>query len=661
MNRISYIPHIDGLRALAVLLVLWCHLQIAYFQGGYIGVDVFFVISGYLITGILLKEYRNTGSISLGRFYVRRFRRLLPSLLAVCAISYLVAFLIFTGEQFSETSRSIPGVLFSFSNISFWLNTGYFDLNASSKLFLHTWSLSVEEQFYIVWPLLLLCVASSRKVTLTTISLLCIFSLLLNYLIFDTQFFMSEIFDPAPLNRLRDAQNTAFYLTPFRIYELGIGGIVACSHSFWQNLDKKLSMPIRELIVSGALLTLLIASTTFSDVTRFPYFYAIVPCLATAMLIAFSSKSKISLLLLSNRLSVFIGKLSYSLYLVHWPIIVIYLDLNKGRISSDGMFLLSALSFIFAFFLHRYVEQPFRRANPERTASQQTQILVLFLLSMIALAVVAANQNAFFQNRIPIERFYPTNKEMRIEERETYCRSFNPEIDDNIFTCQNYRGKPRSIYIVGDSHGMHLVSGFSEAFPEHNIYVAYQSACVPQSGFLNYKRAYERSDLAELCVSRNRLFLKMADEIYDDDLLLLTSKKDANPELMAEINNHLVSQLRALGRNAFTLGDFISPGVAMGDCFSRPKLLLSDQVIGSVCKPDGMRVSMELEYSEIISQSTEKYIPVWPTQCPDGDCSFFTSSGRPTHRDDNHLSIEGSIHWISKIKERGLFDLMPTE
>ncbi len=206
-NLKGYRPEIDGLRAVAVLLVIFFHYQFSIFGGGYVGVDVFFVISGYLITR-LIKDQVEGGNFSITSFYVRRMRRLFPALFFTLIITTLAAFLLFSAEHLERYGQSLIYALISVSNFFFWQEAGYFDLNAIVKPLLHTWSLSVEEQFYLIWPGLLLLLFYPKKSSLALLGLA---------IVAVGSLYLSESF-------LSSDPKAAFFLMPLRAFEFCIGG-----------------------------------------------------------------------------------------------------------------------------------------------------------------------------------------------------------------------------------------------------------------------------------------------------------------------------------------------------------------------------------------------------------------------------------------------------
>jgi peptidoglycan/LPS O-acetylase OafA/YrhL len=330
---LKYRKEIDGLRAVAVASVLLFHLGFSTFSGGFVGVDVFFVISGYLITGIISDEVAETGTFDFGNFYLRRLRRLFPALLATVAISLPFAFWLLSPLNFREFGGSAFTAIISASNIYFWSLVDYFNTANITKPLLHTWSLSVEEQFYLVWPALITFLTLRKWPVSFFLIALGAVSLLANL--------------PLTLGHV----STIFYWMPFRVFEFVLGAIV-----LW--LPAVESSKTRSMLSLVGLALIATAVVTYTEKTIFPSVRATAPCLGAACVI-YGGINFAANALLGNALSVFVGKISYSLYLVHWPLIVFYRYYIFEPPTLDEQLCLLILSISGACVLHFAVERPF--------------------------------------------------------------------------------------------------------------------------------------------------------------------------------------------------------------------------------------------------------------------------------------------------------------
>ncbi|WP_300453414.1 acyltransferase family protein [Accumulibacter sp.] len=341
MSAHTYRPEIDGLRALAVLPVILFHAGIPGFGGGYVGVDIFFVISGFLITSIILAE-RQSGRFSLVAFYERRARRILPALFLVMLVSLLAAWFLLMPKQFKEFGQSLVAVSIFGSNVLFWLTSGYFDAAAEEKPLLHTWSLGVEEQYYLLFPLLVMLIwRLGRRRQMAVLSAVLLASLA-----------WSVWLQP------RDALAN-FFLAPSRAWELLIGSLLAFV-SQTQPLHQRVSKSVAQLLSLLGLALIAAAVFCFGSETAVPGLPALLPTLGTALVLGYAGPATLAGRVLSLRTVVGVGLLSYSAYLWHQPLFA-FARLCLMEQPGGGMFAaLSVLSLVLAYFTWRYVEVPLR-------------------------------------------------------------------------------------------------------------------------------------------------------------------------------------------------------------------------------------------------------------------------------------------------------------
>lgn len=387
----TFRPDIAGLRAVAVLLVVASHvLNVP--AGGYIGVDVFFVLSGFLITGLLLREHARTGRINLREFYARRARRLLPAAVLVLAVTNLAAWLVFTGERAGQSLRDALWSLGFLANVRFAsVDTNYFDQARPPSPVQHYWSLAVEEQFYLVWPLLLLMLVvvtrRRRRTLMLLVAALTATSLTWSVLLTRT--------DPI----------AAYFSTPARAWELGVGALLALL--LHHQVLSRLSSWAGSLLIWLGLAGIVAAALSFDEQTAFPGSAALLPVVGTAMVLLGGTAGKPNFLLV-NPISNYLGRVSYSLYLWHWPVLVI-----SSAVLSPGPVLIAIGLFgslALAALCHHLVEEPVRhsrwlsrrdralprpvaiwRRRPARTAVAVPAVVALFAGGWVlpALALVS--------------------------------------------------------------------------------------------------------------------------------------------------------------------------------------------------------------------------------------------------------------------------------
>lgn len=336
MTDTAYRPDIDGLRGIAVLGVLLFHLGVPGISGGFAGVDVFFVISGYLITRQILADLERSRFTYRG-FYARRVRRLAPALLFTVGGTLAGAFILSAPQELALTGKTALFSLLSVSNIFFWTHSGYFDNAAHGNPLLHTWSLGIEERFYLLWPVALVLLArrTSTTVRMTALVALTITSFLACE-------YMLEIDDSA-----------AFYLLPFRAWELGVGALLAVSGT------RIRSTSAQEATSLAGLVAIVASFTTLTSDSRFPGLSAAAACLGTALVIQ-ANGGALAGAVLRNPAMVKLGLVSYSLYLVHWPLIVLLRQQKVAEFGTLEKSVLAVASLGVAVLLYRFVEQPFR-------------------------------------------------------------------------------------------------------------------------------------------------------------------------------------------------------------------------------------------------------------------------------------------------------------
>ncbi len=370
-----YMPHIDGLRCLAVVAVLLFHFGVPGLGGGYVGVDVFFVISGYLISGIIIDEIARTGRFDFKNFYIRRSLRILPALLAVLAMCTLWAVVSLTPGDLVAYGKSLAASAASLSNLLFWSESGYFDAASKTKPLLHTWSLSVEEQFYLFWPafIYLCCRAFGRKRLVPCVLLVLGLSFLANH--------------AAVSGGALGYKSDLFFLPHYRVFEFAIGAL-GCFIS--RRMPS--SRWVHELAVLAGLGMILFSIASLKEGDVFPYVKGLLPCVG-ALLVILGVRSSAGRVLLANPVSTWIGRTSYSLYLAHWPIVVgVEQSLPTSSWSTKFAWMV-VLSLVVAVLLHYAVEVPFRYQSAQQRRRNRVALVVSASLATCALGAMVVHSN----------------------------------------------------------------------------------------------------------------------------------------------------------------------------------------------------------------------------------------------------------------------------
>ncbi|BBE87576.1 acetyltransferase [Haemophilus influenzae] len=411
MSSIKYRPEIDGLRAIAVISVIIYHLNENWLSGGFLGVDIFFVISGFLITGIIITEIQQN-SFSLKQFYTRRIKRIYPAFITVMALVSFIASVIFIYNDFNKLRKTIELAIAFLSNFYLGLTQGYFDLSANENPVLHIWSLAVEEQYYLIFPLILILAYKKFR----EIKVLFIITLILFFILLATSF-VSANFYKEVLH-----QPNIYYLSNLRFPELLVGSLLAIYHN--------LSASKQASNVIAILSTLLLFSCLFlmnNNIAYIPGITLILPCIFTALIIHTTSQNNIVKLCLSNKAIVLIGKISYSLYLYHWIFIAFaYYITGEKQINNQSIAIVIVLTIIFSVLSYYLIEQPIRKS---KLNFKQSFLYIYFIPSLLLLGFNLYKRQTIRAEKEHIEQSIPVSNE------------------------NHY---PAKVIILGDSHSSHL-------------------------------------------------------------------------------------------------------------------------------------------------------------------------------------------------------------
>lgn len=468
---------IQGLRALAISMVLIFHAGFPFLKGGYIGVDVFFVISGYLITRLLVIEKEKHGRINLLAFYARRIRRLLPAASVALAGTALVSFFLFSPLEQSNLIRSFFASILYVSNLWFAFQaTDYLGEDTNADPFLHTWSLSVEEQFYLIWPFLIL-LATLKKTGSNHSFKLTILIGSVFVLSFVSSLIMGGLYQP-----------WAFFGSPFRAWEFATGAL----GFLLVHRNMQLPEPLHKLGVSIGIGAILLAGILYDKSTPFPGLYALLPTGGT-LLVLIGDHQKNWFVDVSRIPWVrWLGDISYSLYLWHWPLIVIPLSLT-GELSLWERIGLVALSLALGSFSYKYIENPIRfnatlaRSTFKGLALGATLTIFGIALTFTLRGFVKAELNTPLQKDILAARsLIPT----------VYLDGCHASYTDIVFSECSYgaSSSQKTLVLFGDSHAAQWFPAI-EAFSKQHGYrlVSLTKSACPSAHIIPYNAAYGRS------------------------------------------------------------------------------------------------------------------------------------------------------------------------
>jgi peptidoglycan/LPS O-acetylase OafA/YrhL len=651
----TYRADIDGLRAIAVLSVLLFHAGVEVFSGGFVGVDIFFVISGYLITTIIHREVES-GRFSIAHFYERRFRRILPAAAVVVVAVFVAGELLFPLHHQDNLARSaVAAALFS-SNIYFYLESGYFADPANTMPLLHTWSLAVEEQFYVVFPLVMLSIAKfGRGQYAIWLPVLAVASLITCVVV------------------TGENATAAFYLGHTRAWELLAGSLLAVN-VFPALKDQH----TREFVALAGALMLAFSVLFFSELTIFPGLAALLPVLGTVMIIHSGTGGETVVgRCLSTRPLVFVGLISFSLYLWHWPIVVFAQYYSVVALTPALIILVLCASFFLAVVSWRYVEMPFRkkRIAAERRQMFRVSAALTFVLVTIG-AVGIYGQGVPGGDRPNAGMQFENDDPEWLRWQECEKRSLRLGGRSRPCVIGSEAAVP-SFILWGDSHATALASAVDRsaarsAFAGEIITAA---GCPPISRVVREGRRYcdeFNTDVLE--------YLEVHDEIttvimsarwayivsghYDQrkesyalrliDLLAADPGSTDNTRVLETGLRRTVEQLQDLGKDVVLVGPVPEIGydVPAATFVALKTKRDVDALISPTVSEHEARNSEVTEIFEMLEDDKGVSAILYPSDylCNSGRCRV-AMENVPLYRDDNHLSTSGSKYLSSMFDE----------
>ncbi len=615
-TEFAYRHDIDGLRALAVLPVIAFHMGVQVLRGGFIGVDIFFVVSGYLISSKIIHDLERE-QFSISKFYIRRVKRIMPALVLMMLITSILAATFSYPDEFQAYAHSLIAAVASVSNIYFWQSQDYFAAGRPAPL-LHTWSLSVEEQFYIILPPVLIFVYRYCREKL--IHVICAF-LTISLIAASVDAFRNPSF--------------AFYLPHTRIWEFLIGTLLVRARL--KPLDRPL---VRES--AAALGFILIVGSVFVVDKRMPFpgLVAIPPCLGAALIIAAGSRgvNQIGKLLSSFPLR-WIGVLSYSLYLWHWPFIVFFKEAKPTQFLSLGdKAILSIIILLAAYCSWRFIEQPFRRST---AGGRRVFATVGAVFGMVLIFGSATVLSKGFRNRFSGEeqRLTSYQQDAALPRSEGCFGRLRDKFSDlTPNTCLQRDSTRPDVLLVGDSHANHLWGGLNET-KSVNVLELTVNGCPPLLTSLS-------SD-DPLCRQTTRYLLDvLAHNPADAILLSARWQKDMIPEV-----ERMVVWLKSRG-----LAVILSGPVPEYDA-ELPKLLAIAErrrdaqlphrhLVASVKETDAM-------LERLAARQSVRYLSPYRALCPQiGTCKEVTRDGAVMQSDYGHLTSNGSRYVVSEMLKK---------
>lgn len=638
-SRLDYRPDLDGLRAVAVVPVILFHLGFSYTPGGFVGVDVFFVLSGYLITRQIALELEH-GNFSLLDFYDRRIRRLFPALFTMLFASAAVALLIVLPDDLLEFGQSLIAASFSVSNFHFWTESGYFAPAAETMPLLHTWSLAVEEQYYLLFPLLLMLIwRFGRSQARFYVCVLAAIS------------FAASIWGSLA------APEAAFYLLPFRAWELLLGSLLALA----PRLAPRQTW-LRNAAALSGLAAIGIAVATFDARMTFPGFAAALPCLGCALVIwageptvhsNSEQASPLALRFLALPPLVFIGLISYSLYLWHWPLIVFTQYLAPpGPLSVWLAAAVVAATLVISYASWKYIEQPLRRGDRIWTTRAWRFRYGGALVCAFALAGLTMELGKGFpglQSKTVLATLEAAEDSSPLRDRCHIGARKQGKISLDE-TCAFGAANQRPVIVLGDSHGAELSYALSEVAKTSGLRVRQitASACPPATDFASSTRMS--------CPRHMDMMLRGLGDAPRSTVLLTAfyfewaSREASQRQAFWSGLDRVVARLREAGHEVILLGGWPPHGDS-----DLPRALAlevkSGRSVESYSFPIDERLAHEIDarLSGIAERHTAIYVPLLEAVCKGKSRCRAYAEGRAIYFDDDHLTVTSARRVVKSL------------
>jgi peptidoglycan/LPS O-acetylase OafA/YrhL len=627
-THLRYRPDLDGLRALAVLAVVGSHVSLRSFDGGYVGVDVFFVISGYLIGGILLREVGRQGRVNYVDFYERRIRRIFPALLAMLLAVAIVTYLVLLPKDLLNFAKMGTSALLFSANIYLSRSGGYFDFEAANNFLTHTWSLGVEEQFYIVLPPFLMLFRSR----------------IANGRIRSVIAWTAAISFAISVPAVYFAPTGSFYLLPTRIWEL-MAGVLAYLYG---PQVCRLAGRWQSVLAAIGLVAILLPIALYTRRTLFPGLSALPPCLGAALIIA--TGSTFVHRMLSWRVCVLIGQISYSLYLWHWPIVV-YNKMYPFSPQHERLMKLGVigLSLVIAYLSWRWIETPFRkgRFKPSRAGVFwfagvcSAAFLAFFLL--ISVTNGAAYRFSPFEQQIASYR-QSGGSLQHFRVGKCFIEKPTAASEPDWDACLKPDPARPNYLLLGSSLMAQLHDGLSEVYPEIHFLQATSPNC-------NIKDPAEAPGREGCSVLMHYIFADYLAHNKIDAVMFQVEPEDTTPEELTAA----IGFFRQRGIRVYVIGsqvnyDLPGPALAIASLRDPKGFRLTDHVTDVTDEDD--------PHKSVAQAAGATWLSMREALCNTGACRILAAPGVPMETDQEHLTYDGTLFVARNWRSRGL--LLPS-
>lgn len=645
-SHLPYRPDIDGLRAVAVLSVVLFHAFPGWLRGGFVGVDVFFVISGFLISSILLRELQG-GAFSFAGFYARRVRRIFPALILVMAACLAFGWLVLFPDEYRQLGKHVAAGAGFAANLFYWAQVGYFDTAAETKPLLHLWSLGIEEQFYIVWPIVLL-LAYKRRMNLLLVALgLGVVSFLVN------------------VGGVAQYPSATFYSPASRAWELLLGAGLACLHArvssglpvppAWLRLPQ--FSPNLLAWTGVALLGAGLALITRDH--RFPGWPALLPAVGALLVIAAGPAAWFNRMVLSNRLMVWIGLISYPLYLWHWPLLS-FAQIVESRVPAPEIRAGAVLlAIVLAWLTWRFVERPLRAA-PARA--------VVAALCVLMLACAATAGAIWFKQGLPerqhIQENLANQKALVVVEDQAKAAACKARYGfDSVYQYCAMSDVTRdpTVVLIGDSHAYHMLFGLTKYYDGLGENLLLLSTRFPYWGLKSDGNPYQdiTQGMLELALSLDTV----KTVVISTHLRFHTSPE---AEVTTDAARETFRRFLGAGKHVIFVRDVPAFGFDPRSCLKRAGVASS--ATRDPCAITRAEWDLQMVHHDAVTARLAREFPQveWfdsaAPLCDERQCNAMID-GRLMFRDENHLSYEGDLligrHFAARPQHRPVQQAVP--
>jgi len=634
-SHLAYRPDIDGLRAVAVLAVVLFHAFPGWLRGGFVGVDVFFVISGFLISSILLRELQG-GSFTFAGFYARRARRIFPALILVMASCLAFGWVALFPDEYAQLGKHIVGGAGFVANLFYWAQVGYFDTAAETKPLLHLWSLGIEEQFYIVWPVVLLLAWKRRMNLLLVVAVLALVSFLFN------------------VGGVARYASATFYSPASRAWELLLGAGLSCLHARASGLAPGAALRLPRLspnLLAWTGAALLAAGLGFiTREHRFPGWPALLPAVGALLIIGAGPGAWFNRVVLSNRVLVWVGLISYPLYLWHWPLLA-FAQIVESRVPAPEIRAAAVLlAIVLAWLTWRLVERPLR--------SRKSVVAVLVALM---LACAGAGSIIYLKDGLParqaIQDSLANVRALVVVEdqpKAAACKARYGFASIYQYCAMSDVAKDPTVVLIGDSHAYHMLFGLSKFYEERGDNLLLLSTRFPYWGLVSDGNPYQ--DVTQAMLEKALSMETVKTVVISTHLRFYTSPE---AQTVVDAARETFRRFLAAGKHVIFVRDVPSLGFDPRSCIKRAGVASSATRMPCAITRAEWDLQME-HHDQVVARLAKEFPQVeWfdsaAPLCDERHCHAMID-GRLMYRDENHLSHEGDLligrHFAEHIKRQ---------